>query len=154
MRTLQRITAVFLVAVLSALLFYFGREHQIFLDNKTIEAEDGNFRALEFVRVSINGASPVELMPRDRDLAKVVGPSFTFKVEVMDKFGDEIEKVVERKLRLGFTKNVMLSMPLLASDRDDYILPPPKVQAPPPEPETPAAGEEGLIPEESIDFGM
>ena len=151
MRTLQRIAAVCLVAALSTLLFYIGREHQIFIDNRSIEVENESFRALKFVRVTVNDAPPVELMPRDRDLVKVVGPSFRFKVEVMDEFGEEVEKVMERELRLGFAKDVMLSMPLMASDRDDWMLPPPTVQAPPPERETPAAGEEGLIPEESGD---
>ena len=154
MRTLQRIAALCLVAVLSALLFYFGREHQIFLDNRTIEVGEENFRALKLVRVTVNDAAPVELMPRDRDLVKVVGPSFRFRVEVMDEFGEEVEKVMERELRLGFTKDVMLSMPLMASDRDDWILPPPTVRAPSQERDTPASGEENLIPEESDGRGL
>ncbi|MCL1941625.1 MAG: hypothetical protein FWG09_06755 [Synergistaceae bacterium] len=146
MRTLQRIAAFCFIVAFSTFLFYIGREHQIFIDNKTIELEDESFRALKFVRVSVNDASPIELMARERDLVKVVGPSFMFRVEVMDEYGEEVEKVIEKELRLGFGKNVMLSMPLLALDRDDYILPPPTLQAPPPEQDTPPGGDEGLIP--------
>ena len=143
MRVFQRIASLCFIAALSVGLFYIGREHQIFLDNKTIEIEGQNFRALEFVRVTVapnstGNAPPIELMPRDRDLAKVVGPSFYLKVEVMDEFGEDVEKVIEKNLKLGFSKDMMLSMPLLAADRDDYILPPPRGQTPPPEPETPA----------------
>lgn len=141
MRTLQRISALCFIVVFSVFLFYIGREHQIFLDNRSMEIEGKNFRALKFVRVSVNGASPIELMPRDRDLAKVVGPSFRIKVEVMDEFGEEVEKVIERELKPGFKKDLMLSMPLLAADREDYILPPPMVQAPPPEPDAPEPGD-------------
>ena len=141
MRTLQRIVALCLIVAFSTFLFYIGREHQIFIDNKTIELESESFRALKFITVSVNGASPIELMARDRDLVKVVGPSFRFKLEVMDEYGEEVERVIEKELRLDFTKDVMLSMPLMAADRDDYILPPPTVQASP-EQDTPAVEEE------------
>ena len=149
MRTFQRITALCFIVAFSVFLFYIGREHQIFIDNKTIELEGRSFRALKFVNVSVNDASPIELQARERDLVKVVGPTFRFKVEVMDEYGEEIEKVIEKELKLGFAKDVMLSIPLMASDRDDWILPPPTVQAPPSERETPVAGEERLIPEEN-----
>jgi hypothetical protein len=135
MRHLLRLLLLAAIVALGIGLFYIGREHQIFLDNRTIEVDGQNFRALRLVRVSVNGGDPIEFMPRDRDLAKVVGPSFTFRVEVMDEFGEETEKVVEKELRLGFVKDVMLSLPLLAADRDDYILPPPTARAPAPEPE-------------------
>ena len=48
------------------------REHQIFLDNKTIEADGKTFKAMEQVNVSVNGGDPVELLARDRDVIKVV----------------------------------------------------------------------------------
>jgi len=135
MRALQRIAAICIIVALSALLFYTGRAHQIFLDNKTIEVEGQSFRALKFVRITIEpnfakNAAPIELMPRDRDLARVKGPSFRLKVEVMDEFGEEVESVIEKDMYLGFTKDIMLSMPLLAEGRDDYILPPPTIAAP------------------------
>lgn len=151
MRVFQRIAALCLITAFSVFLFYIGREHWIFIDNKTIEMEGESFRALKFVRVSVNDTSPIELMARDRDLVKVVGAlPIRLKVEVMDEYGEEVEKVVEKELRLEFVKDVMLSMPLLAADRDDYILPPPTSQAPPPEPEAPSADEEGFppVPEE------
>jgi hypothetical protein len=137
MRTLQRIAALCFIAAFSVFLFYIGREHQIFLDNKSIEVEGKSFRALQFVRVSVDDASPIELMPRVRDLAKVVGPYFRVKVEVMDEFGEEVENVIERDLKPGFKKNMMLSIPLLVAGREDYILPPPTILAPPPEPDAP-----------------
>jgi hypothetical protein len=48
----------------------------------------------------------------------------------MDAFGEEVEKIIERELRPGFSKDMMLSLPLLAAEREDYILPPPALQAP------------------------
>ena len=151
MRALQRIAALCLIVAFSVFLFYIGREHQIFIDNKTIEVEGASFRALKLIMVSVNGASPIELMARDRDLVKVVGPSFRFKLEVMDEYGEDVEKVIEKEFRLDFAKDVMLSMPLMAAERDDYILPPPTVQAPPPEQDAPVVEDDLLTPPEVYD---
>ncbi|GHS91676.1 hypothetical protein AGMMS49957_18510 [Synergistales bacterium] len=127
----ERVAALVVVLLVSVGLFYIGREHKVFLDNKTIEVDGQSFRALKFVRVTVANKEPVELMPRDRDLSTVIGPSFKLKVEVMDEFGEDVEKTIEKELKPGFDKDMMLSMPLLAADRDDYILPAPTVQAPP-----------------------
>ena len=67
MRFLQRALALILLVALGVWLFYVGREHQVLLDNKTIELEGVTFKALQEVRVSVNGAEPVELYPRDRN---------------------------------------------------------------------------------------
>jgi hypothetical protein len=97
----------------------------VFLDNKTVEVGGESFRALKFVKVSIGEKPPVELMPRDRDVVAAAGPRFTVKVEVMDEFGEEVEKVIEKEMNPGFSGNMMLSLPLLAAERDDFVLPPP-----------------------------
>ena len=125
MSALQRFIVLCLILSLSAWLFYIGREHQVFLDNKTIEVGGQSFRALAFVKVSVAGKPPVELMPRDRDVTAAVGPRFTVMVEVMDEFGEEVEKVIEKEMSPGFSGNMMLSLPLLAAGRDDFVLPPP-----------------------------
>jgi hypothetical protein len=146
MRALQRLIAFCLILLLSAWLFYIGREHQVFLDNKTVEAGGQSFRALAFVRVSVAGRPPVELMARDRDAAAAIGPRFTVKVEVMDEFGEEVEKTVEKEIVPGFSGNLMLSLPLLAAGRDDFILPPPtgapQAQPERARPEAPVPGED------------
>ena len=144
MRLFQRTMVFFLVLALAVWLFYIGREHQVFVDNRTIEVEGQNYRALKYVKVTVGDNPEIELMPRDRDLAKVAGPSFRLKVEVFDEFGEEIEKVIEKELRPGFAKDMMLSMPLLAAEREDYILPPPTGAAPAPEPESSDSEETGM----------
>jgi hypothetical protein len=144
MRALQRIAVLCLILMLSAWLFYIGREHQVFLDNRTIETDGQSFRALPFVKVSVAGKPSIELMPRDRDVSAAVGPRFTVKVEVMDEFGEEVEKVVEKEITPGFSGDMMLSLPLLAAERDDFVLPPPTsapVREEPSEASVPSEGE-------------
>ncbi len=128
MRHILRLLLLAAIVALSAWLFYIGREHQVFLDNKTLEVDGKSFRALKLVRVSVNGGDPIEFMPRDRDVVKVIGPTFKIRVEVMDEYGEELEKTIDRALKPGFSKDMMLSLPLLAADREDYILPPPTTQ--------------------------
>ena len=144
MRLFQRSVVLCLLIALGTWLFFIGREHQVFLDNKTIEVEGKSFKALKLVRIAVEGQPSIELMPRDRDLVKIVGPSFKLKVEVMDEFGEDVEKTYDLTLTPGFAKDMMLCMPLLAADRVDYILPPPTTQAASEPDEAPSATPEGL----------
>ena len=142
MRVLQRTIVLAALLALGVALFYVGREHQIFLDNKTIEADGKTFRAMEQVNVSVNGGNPVELLARDRDVVKAVGPSFSLRVEVLDSMGGDVERTIELKMTPGFGKDMMLSLPLLAAGREDFLLPPPEVQvSAQSEPATPGGGE-------------
>ena len=138
MRFFQRTVLLALLIALGTWLFYIGREHRVFLDNKSIERDGKNFRALEQVNVSINGGEPIELLARDRDVAVTVGPKFSLKVEFLDSMGGDVERVVEMTLEPGFDKDLMLSMPLLNAARGDFILPPPAAAAPKPEEPAPA----------------
>ena len=142
MRVLLRTLVLVALLALGVALFYVGREHRIFLDNKTIEAGGKTFRAMEQVNVSVNGGDPVELLARDRDVVKAVGPSFSLRVEVLDSMGGDVERTIELKMTPGFGKDMMLSLPLLAAGREDFLLPPPEVQvSAQSEPATPGGGE-------------
>ncbi len=109
------------LCLLGVWLFYAGREHQIFLDNKTL----GDYKALEQVNVSINGAKPLELMSRERDMRKSVGPKCELKAEVFDEDGN-ITNTITKTLTLDFSKDVMINLPALAGGSEEYILPAPR----------------------------
>ena len=148
MRFFQRAVLVALLIALGTWLFYIGREHQVFLDNKSIERDGRNFRALEQVNVSVNGGKAVELLARDRDVAKAVGPVFSLKVEVLDFLGGDVEKTIELELHPGFGGDMMLSLPLMAAGREDFVLPPPTLAARAADEPAPGAGqpEGGIAP--------
>ncbi len=117
MRWFQRLVVLALLVLLGIWLFYIGREHQIFLDNKTL----GEFKALEQVNVSINGGEPVEIMTRERDVKKVVGPKFEIKAEVFNEDG-EIEKTVTKTVHVCFSKDIMINLPTFAAESGDFIV--------------------------------
>ena len=121
MRWYQRLLVIGGLVALGFWLFYIGREHQIFLDNKTVN----DYKALEQVNVSINGGDIAELMPRDRDMRKVVGPEFELKAEIFDDKG-EITNTITRKIFVGCSKDIMISLPVLAGGAEDFIVPSPR----------------------------
>ena len=150
MRLFQRLVVLALLIALGTWLFYIGREHQIFLDNKSIERDGKNFRALEQANVSVDGGPAIELLARDRDVAVSVGPKFTIRVEVLDSLGGDVEHVVELALEPGFAKDLMVSIPLLVAGRDDFILPPPGGVAAPASAETPQRGSDNALAPEGL----
>ncbi|MBR2208035.1 MAG: hypothetical protein IJ859_04415 [Synergistaceae bacterium] len=130
MRWFQRLVVLAALIALGIWLFYIGREHQIFLDNKTL----GEFKALEQVNVSINGGEVSELMTRERDVKKVVGPKFEIKAEIFDDDG-EIAKTITKEIEIDnlckfqFSKDIMINLPALAADpekTENFIVPAPK----------------------------
>lgn len=121
MRWFQRLVVLAALVLLGIWLFYIGREHQIFLDNKTL----GDFKALEQVNVSINGGEFVELMTRERDIKKVVGPKFDIKAEVFDENG-ELTMTVSKTVRLCFSKDIMINLPAFVAESENFIVDAPR----------------------------
>ena len=121
MRWTQRLILLAALIALGGVLFIIGREHQVFLDNKTL----GNYKALEQVNVSINGGDVAELMPRDRDVRQAVGPKFAVKAEVFDYDGN-IVSVIEREVKICLSKDVMINLPVFVSSDKGFLLPAPR----------------------------
>ena len=121
MRWYQRIIVLAGLIALGFWLFYIGREHQIFLDNKAVN----DYKPLEQVNVSINGGEAAELMPRDRDMRKTVGPEFEIKAEIFDDKGG-IVNTITRRVVVGCSKDIMISLPILAGGSEDFVMPSPR----------------------------
>ena len=93
----------------------------MFLDNKPF----GEYKALEQVNVSVNGGEVVELMSRERDMKKTVGPKFILKAEVFDEDG-EIVNTLTKTIDLCISKDVMISLPAFVGEAENFILPAPR----------------------------
>ena len=121
MRWLQRIILLAALCGLGVYLFYIVREHQIFLDNKTL----GEYKALEQVNVNINGGETAELMERERDVRKAVGPSFELKAEIFDENGNVVNTIT-KTITPAFSKDIMINLPALAGGAEAFIVPAPR----------------------------
>ena len=123
MRWTQRLILLAALIALGGWLFYIGREHQIFLDNRTLNG----YKALEQVNVSINNGEESELMTRERGVQKVVGPKFRLKAQVFDEDGN-ITQTLEREVKLcPLSKDIMINLPVFVSSSDEsFIVPAPR----------------------------
>jgi hypothetical protein len=119
-----RIGLILLLIAFGAFLFYIGKEHQVFLDDKEITLEGKTYPAIGNLRVSVNGGDPLEFVADDRDVSVSDGPSLSVKVEITDADG-KVLKTVERSARLRFQRTVMVSLPALAGGAPDFLIPPP-----------------------------
>lgn len=144
-RLVIRLILLALLVVLCFLLYYYGKEHEILLDNKTVEINGQSYKAVEFVRITINedAEKPIELYGKERDVVKVSGPSHRIKVEIVDEDSDKVIKTEERDFNFGKISSLMISIPAVAEKAPDVYLPLPgtMVQAPAPAPETSPATE-------------
>ena len=91
-RLVIRLVLLSLLIVIGFFLYYYGKEHEILLDNKTVEINGKSYEAAEFVRITINGdaGKAIELYAKERDVVKVTGPNHTIKVEIVDEDSDKV----------------------------------------------------------------
>lgn len=124
-RLIARTFAILLIVLLGFVMFRVGRKHTILLDNKTIEVQGEEFKALDVVDIQVNKLEELELGKRDRDKAEVMGQSQKVKVTYTDS--DWNETVIERKIKVPH-KDVMIvfSIPAFIQHPDDskyYLVP-------------------------------
>lgn len=121
MRWFQRLVVLAGLVVLGVWLFFIGREHQVYLDNRALSG----YKPLEQVNVSVNGGKVSELMPRDRDVRKVVGIKFVVKAEIFDDKG-EVSGTIIRTIYPKCSKDIMINLPALVAGDEGFIIPAPR----------------------------
>ena len=146
-RLIIRVALIALLVLLCFFLYYIGKEHNVYLDNKTVTIDGREYEEIEYLSIVIDGneKGSVEYFAGDRDMVKLRGPSHTIKIVVMDEDTEEVIKTVERKLSLGTVPAMMLSIPAMAEEAANVELPLPRLQPAPPAPrdEEPAGAGDG-----------
>lgn len=137
-RLVIRLILLALLVALCFFLYYYGKEHEVLLDNKTVDINGQSYEAAEFVRITVNGDAKnlIELYAKERDVVKVTGPNHTIKVEIVDEDSDKVIKTEERVFNFGKTSYLMISIPAVAEKAPDVYLPLPGSMAQAPAPET------------------
>lgn len=136
-RLVIRLILFSLLIVLSFVLFYFGKEHEILFDNKTVDIDGKTYEAAKYVRVTVDGDEngSLELSAKDRDMVKVKGPKHTIKVEIVDEDTEKVIKTEERVFNFGRTSSFMISVPAVAEKASDVYLPLPGIASESPLPD-------------------
>lgn len=101
----KQITAIFLLVcvltVISFLLFYYGRQHKIIIDNRTVELEDGrSFRSLSSALVGVNQKS----LSRDG----VAGPTPAQKPAISFKFWPTADESTKKAVEMMPRERIMV----------------------------------------------
>ena len=135
-RLVIRIALVVLLVLLCFGLYYIGKEHDVYVDNKTVTIDGKEYQEIEYLALVVNGdeKDSVEYFAGDRDVLKLQGPNHTLKIIVMDEDTEEVIKTVERKLSLGTIPAIMVSMPAIAEEAENIELPLPHLQQAAPAP--------------------
>lgn len=119
-RRVIQLGVVIFVILLGVVMFIVGKEHTILLDNKDIESGGVAYGAFKIVEAQVNRGEKLELGPRDRDKAEVMGQRHKVTVTYTDKYYDE--HVVVKKFRVPISQRmVLVSLPALVAELDQAV---------------------------------
>jgi hypothetical protein len=116
-RLAARLTLLAVYVLLLVVVFNMGKGHTLILDDQ--DADDGSYKAIEGISVSVNGADPVAFeFGLDRDMAKVVGQRHRIKIEGLPE-----GKTAEAEITLSvWDETVLVALPRIAAGTPPYAL--------------------------------
>lgn len=105
-----RVGLLVVLVLFGMYLYTSGKQHQMLVDNMTIELEGKAYAPEALIRVAFNGGEPLELASGDRDVTHIVGPRHTVKIEVLNESGDVVN-TLDGDFRWVGRKKSMFSVP-------------------------------------------
>ncbi|MFA5468783.1 MAG: DUF6672 family protein [Sphaerochaetaceae bacterium] len=119
-RRLIQLAVVVLVILLGVIMFIVGKEHTILLDNKSVEIDGTTYNAFQIVEVQVAKGETLELGPRDRDKAVVMGQRHKLTVTYTDRNFEEHVIVKKFSVPIGESM-VLISLPVFAAGLDQSL---------------------------------
>lgn len=124
-----RTVAIALILLLGFAMSRIGKQHVIYLDNKTVTVQGEEFTAFNELSIQIDKQDAVDSYKRERGQAVVVGKAHTITVSYTDDAWNDV--VIEKDFQIPFSMNsVIFSLPTFIAYPDDssYYLTPFEVQ--------------------------
>ncbi len=100
--------------ILGAILFVSGREHRVFVENKSV----GEHKAFKSVVYTIDNQKEIKVKKNKKKLSKVKGSSHEIVV-TYKKDGEE--QKVSREFKLKALEEATISIPGLIGDSEEWI---------------------------------
>ena len=151
-RNLIRAGAIVLLLLIAGAMFFIGRGHTVYMDNKSMEYEGQTYATPYKITVFVNGEQVAKLYDNERGKSICIGPKFTMELEITQtKGGSEETRTISLRLPQKLD-GIILNLPALLAGlpeqayMSEFIIVPSEVE---PEPE-PSAGEEDLVPDEIV----
>ena len=90
-KILFRAGTILILVIIAAVMFFIGRGHTIYFDNKNLDFEGTRYEAVRRINVSVNGEQVARLSKKERGMATCMGQSFRFDIEVIREKNGESE---------------------------------------------------------------
>ena len=116
------ITVVFFVA-LAVLMYFLGRGHTVYIDNKKLEYNGETYDTPYKVCVYVNDERVAKLYDKERGMATWIGQNFEMTLEItQEKGGDETTETYQITLPYNMD-GIVINLPgfLAGLDQDAYI---------------------------------
>lgn len=94
-----RVAAVLFLVALGVLMYFLGRGHTVYIDNKKLDYEDTTYEAPYKVEVYVDGERVAKLYDKERGSSICIGANFSMELVVIEeKGGDEVTEAYSFKL--------------------------------------------------------
>ena len=113
-RSKIRLAAFILLIVVSIFLFYIGKEHLVFLDNRDITIDGTIYKASGNLEILLPGHKPIRITKGDFDAVTVSGPVHTLHIKVLDG-KKNIVREFDYRLKLRFENQYRIHLPTVIS---------------------------------------
>lgn len=117
-RTLIRLSLIILIILFSFFLYLSGKQHEIFIDNKTIIIENEEYLNINTAKFKINDQDFIDIAKRKRKKVVVSGPNHKIIVEYEDESGEKIS--ISKNINLGLKKDMIINIPALINNNSKF----------------------------------
>ncbi len=108
---LIRVGFVLVLIIIAIVMYHVGKQHTILIDNNNIDG----LRAVDWAMVSVDGQEALEMYPRIRDQALVVGQKHTIEVTYTNEDWEDVTVSVD--VTVPLEQNMMMfSLPKYLED--------------------------------------
>lgn len=115
-RNIIRLSLIVFLVVISVLLYFTGKEHEIFIDNKSININGIEYSYIDTSNIKINNQEFVEVKKNKRKKIIAVGPNHKITLEYKNSQGELIS--IEKPIKLGFKGDIIINIPALINNKD------------------------------------
>lgn len=120
-----RLAGIFVLILIAFAMSRIGKQHAVYIDNKTITVQGEEFKPRDEVSIQVNKQESFDSYKRERAEAFVVGQKHKIKVSFTDDAWNEV--VLEEKFTIPHSQEaVVFSIPAFIAHPDDstYYLTP------------------------------
>jgi len=120
-RWLIRLGIVVGFIVICFLLYSFGKQYEIFVDNKTVTISETTYEAKYAAVYNIDDSEETEIKLKKRKKSYVVGPNHVFVLKYVDENGKDVE--IKKEFNLSTDReSLIVNIPVLIEGGSEWLI--------------------------------